>query len=75
MTFDVSDDFKKKKDLKEEVEEEAEDHSRRQHQGDRYRDHGANMAMSAAVRAIEYQKQLTGPQAESFASALDKNIG
>jgi len=30
--------------------------------------------MSAAVRAIEYQKQLTGSQAESFVSALDKNI-
>jgi len=41
--------------------EEAEEPAERQHQGDRYRDRGANMAMSAAVRAIEYQKQLTGP--------------
>ncbi len=75
MTFNVSDDFNLKEDLKKDSEKKVKDHSRRQHQGDRYRDHGANMTMSAAVRAIEYQKQLTGPQAESFASALDKNIG
>ena len=30
--------------------------------------------MSAAVKAIKYQKQLTDSQAESFVSALDKNI-
>jgi hypothetical protein len=51
MTLNVRGDFK---DL-EEVDEWEENRSRRQ-QGDRYRDHGANMAMSAAVRAIEYQK-------------------
>lgn len=44
------------------------------HKDDQYQDHGAHMAMSAAVKAIEYQKQLTGLQAESFANALDKNI-
>lgn len=32
------------------------------------------MAMSAAVNANEYQKQLTGPQAEFFASDLNKNV-
>jgi len=32
------------------------------------------MTMSAAVKAIEYQKKLTDSQAKSFVSALDKNI-
>ena len=32
------------------------------------------MVMSAAVGAIKYQEQLTGPQAECLATALDKNI-
>ncbi len=81
MTFDDGGDFKYLEDLEaavEAAEEEATeevDCLRRRRQGDRYCDHGANMAMSAAVRAVEYQKQLTGPQAECFATALDKNIG
>lgn len=31
--------------------------------------------MSAAVRAVDYQKQLTGPQVECLVTALDKKIG
>jgi len=81
MTFDASGDFEYLEDLEAaaeaaEVAEAVEAVNRlRRQQGDRYRDHGANMAMSAAVRAVEYQKQLTGPQVECFATALDKNIG
>ncbi len=81
MVFDAGGDVEYLKDLEAAVEAAVEtvmeevDHSRRQYQGDRYQDHRANMVMSAAVRAVEYQKQLTGPQAECFATALDKNIG
>ena len=82
MMFNVSNNFKKKKNLKKnskknskkKMKKKTEDHSRRQHQGNRYWDHRVNITMSAAVRAIEYQKQLTDSQAESFVSALDKNI-
>ncbi len=82
MMFNVSNNFKKKKNLKKnskknlkkKMKKKAENHLRRQHQGNRYWDHRANMTMSAAVRTIEYQKQLTDSQAESFVSVLDKNI-
>jgi len=33
------------------------------------------MVMSAAVRAVKYQKQLTNQQVKCFVTALDKKIG
>jgi len=79
VMFDFDeDDFEYLKNLKKAAEivevPEAADCLRRQ-QGDRYWDHRANMVMSAAVRAVKYQKQLTNQQVKCFVTALDKKIG
>lgn len=41
--------------------------------GDHYRNNGRNMMMSAAVNAVNKEKELEGPAAEEFTGTLEKH--
>lgn len=46
----------------------------RRYIGDRYRNHGQNLATSSVLKVLEYQKGLKGHLAKVFARGLNKQI-